>query len=105
MSLYIEYEENRPSIPYNLTLPDDYDLMDILDAEDLPQGWNSESFTIKDLLQQSDDYKTKTINTISIFLGSSEFEDYTEMADCNMEQPEYEMIDYDYEIDEDGGSE
>ena len=65
MSLYIEYEENRPSIPYNLTLPDDYDLMDILDAEDLPQGWNSESFTIKDLLQQSDDYKTKTINTIS----------------------------------------
>mgnify|MGYP003117540637 CR=1 FL=1 len=105
MSLYIEYDEIQPSIAYNLTLPDEYNLIGILNTEDLPKGWNSKSFTIKDLLEQSDDYQSKIINKISKFLGSSKFDDYAEMADLNSEQIYYEMIDYDCWIDEDGGKE
>ena len=92
MGLLIEYVEIK-KWDYNLQLPDDFELIDFLDLEDLPDGWNRSTFKVKDLLNQSKDYQNKIISLLPV--GAFEFQDYSYDAEFQSEPVEYETIGYD----------
>jgi hypothetical protein len=104
MSLKIYYTETI-SNDYLCDLPEDFNLLDdeLLSPEYLPNGWDKETFTVKDLLNQSEDFIKDTIENISIGFAhnTADIDEYIEDDDSSYAQPEIEVYNYNY----DGGSE
>ena len=102
MSLTIEYTETIEN-DYILDLPDDVDLIEVelIDEDDLPKGWDKKTFSIKDLLNQDEDFISKTIQHIKYAIsGNYEIGDYIEDNQLGLSEPEIDITDYHYEIDE-----
>tara|TARA_Y100001972_G_scaffold53431_1_gene65420 strand:- start:2963 stop:3286 length:324 start_codon:yes stop_codon:yes gene_type:complete len=107
MSLYITYTETLQN-DYILDLPDDIDLIEVnlIDEDDLPKGWDKETFLIRDLLNQNKDFISKIVSSMETKIShNSEIEDYINHNQSGFSEPEIDLYDYDYEIDEDGGQE
>ena len=94
MSLKIYYTETI-SKNYVCDLPEDFNLLDdeLLSPDDLPVGWDKETFTVKDLLKQSKDFIEDTIENISIGFAhnTADVNEYIDYNDSGLAEPEIEV--------------
>jgi hypothetical protein len=97
MGLYVEFEVTNIDT-MNIDLPDNYNLLQVMDYIKLPKNWQSkEEFTISDLKKQSKEYQKYVYKQIFLHIEScsfAEFEDYSENNTYEQVR-DIEILDYD----------